>query len=47
MRTTAAVMSSSPDTWEVTERELEPPRQGTLLIRMAAAGLWVVDSELR
>ena len=39
MRTTAAVLREQPGDWEITEVDLDPPGQGELLIRMAAAGL--------
>jgi NDMA-dependent alcohol dehydrogenase len=39
MRTTAAVLREQPGQWEVTDVDLDAPRQGELLIRMAAAGL--------
>jgi S-(hydroxymethyl)glutathione dehydrogenase/alcohol dehydrogenase len=39
MRTKAAVLMEQPGRWEVTDVDLDGPRQGELLIRMAAAGL--------
>jgi Zn-dependent alcohol dehydrogenase len=39
MRTKAAVLFNAPGKWEITELELEPPRQGELLIRMVGAGI--------
>ncbi len=46
MLTKAAVLFNSPGKWEVTELELEPPRQGELLIKMAAAGLCHSDDHI-
>ncbi|MGY1773960.1 NDMA-dependent alcohol dehydrogenase [Blastococcus sp. SYSU D00813] len=46
MRTRAAVLFSQPGKWEVTELDLEGPRQGELLIRMAAAGLCHSDDHI-
>ena len=46
MRTRAAVLFNQPGKWEVTELDLEPPQQGELLIRMAAAGLCHSDDHL-
>jgi NDMA-dependent alcohol dehydrogenase len=46
MRTKAAVLLDQPGKWEVVELELEPPRQGELLIRMAAAGLCHSDDHI-
>jgi NDMA-dependent alcohol dehydrogenase len=46
MRTRAAVMFSAPGKWEVTELDLEPPRRGELLVRMAAAGLCHSDDHI-
>jgi S-(hydroxymethyl)glutathione dehydrogenase/alcohol dehydrogenase len=39
MKTRAAVLYAQPSEWEVVEVDLEPPRQGEVLIRMAASGL--------
>ena len=46
MRTRAAVLFTVPGKWEVTEIDLEPPQQGELLIRMAAAGLCHSDDHI-
>ena len=46
MRTSAALLFEAPGKWEVTEVELEPPRQGELLVRMAAAGLCHSDDHI-
>lgn len=46
MLTQAAVLVEQPGKWEITEVELEPPRQGELLVRMAAAGLCHSDDHV-
>jgi NDMA-dependent alcohol dehydrogenase len=46
MLTKAAVLFTAPGKWEVTELKLEPPRQGELLIKMAAAGLCHSDDHM-
>ena len=46
MLTKAAVLFTQPGKWEVTELELEPPRQDELLIKMAAAGLCHSDDHI-
>ncbi len=46
MLTRAAVLFEQPGKYEVTEVELEGPRQGELLIRMAAAGLCHSDDHI-
>jgi NDMA-dependent alcohol dehydrogenase len=46
MLTKAAVLFRAPGKWEITELELEPPRQGELLIKMAAAGLCHSDDHM-
>jgi NDMA-dependent alcohol dehydrogenase len=46
LRTRAAVLFTQPGKWEVTELELQPPQQGELLIRMAAAGLCHSDDHI-
>jgi NDMA-dependent alcohol dehydrogenase len=46
MRTKAAVLFNAPGKWEITELELEPPRQGELLIRMVGAGLCHSDDHM-
>jgi S-(hydroxymethyl)glutathione dehydrogenase/alcohol dehydrogenase len=44
--TKAAVLFEQPGKWEVVELELEPPRQGELLVKMAAAGLCHSDDHI-
>jgi S-(hydroxymethyl)glutathione dehydrogenase/alcohol dehydrogenase len=39
MKTKAAILTQQPGRWEIAEVDLDPPRTGELLIRMAAAGL--------
>lgn len=39
MKTHAAVLRVQPSDWEVVEVDLEPPRQGEVLVKMAASGL--------
>jgi NDMA-dependent alcohol dehydrogenase len=46
MRTRAAILTTQPGKWEIAELELEPPRQGELLVRMVAAGLCHSDDHL-
>ncbi len=46
MLTTAAVLLEQPGKWEVVELELEPPRQGELLVKLAAAGLCHSDDHI-
>lgn len=46
MLTKAAVLFQQPGKWEVVELELEPPRQGELLVKMAAAGLCHSDDHI-
>lgn len=46
MRTRSAVLFQQPGKWEVTELDLEPPRQGELLVRMVAAGLCHSDDHV-
>jgi NDMA-dependent alcohol dehydrogenase len=46
MLTRAAVLFNAPGKWEVVELELEPPRQGELLVKMAAAGLCHSDDHI-
>jgi NDMA-dependent alcohol dehydrogenase len=46
MRTRAAVVFDQPGKWEITEVDLEPPRQDELLVRMAAAGLCHSDDHV-
>jgi S-(hydroxymethyl)glutathione dehydrogenase/alcohol dehydrogenase len=40
------VLSEQPGKWEVTEVDLDPPGQGELLVRMAAAGLCHSDDHI-
>ena len=47
MRTRAAVLRDVGKDWEVIELDLDPPRQGEVLIRFAAAGLCHSDDHLR
>ncbi|HEX4218756.1 MAG TPA: NDMA-dependent alcohol dehydrogenase, partial [Acidimicrobiales bacterium] len=46
MLTRAAVLFRAPGSWETAELEVEPPRQGELLIKMAAAGLCHSDDHM-
>jgi NDMA-dependent alcohol dehydrogenase len=46
MQTRAAVLFEQPGKWQISDVELEPPRQGELLIRMAAAGLCHSDDHV-
>ncbi|HEY4460649.1 MAG TPA: NDMA-dependent alcohol dehydrogenase [Pseudonocardiaceae bacterium] len=46
MRTTAAVLFEQPGKWEVTEVDLDPPRQDEVLVRMGAAGLCHSDDHI-
>jgi len=46
VRTRAAVLFDQPGKWEVTELDLDPPGQGELLVRMAAAGLCHSDDHV-
>ncbi|RBY84368.1 NDMA-dependent alcohol dehydrogenase [Blastococcus sp. TF02A-26] len=46
MRTQTAVLFEQPGTWEVVDLDLEAPRQGELLVRMAAAGLCHSDDHM-
>ncbi len=46
MLTKAAVLFAQPGKWELTEVELEPPRQDELLVRMSAAGLCHSDDHV-
>jgi Zn-dependent alcohol dehydrogenase len=39
MKTTAALMWELPGTWQVGEVELDPPKEGEVLVRLAATGL--------
>jgi NDMA-dependent alcohol dehydrogenase len=44
--TRAAAIFEAPGKWEVVDLELEPPRQGELLVRMMAAGLCHSDDHI-
>jgi S-(hydroxymethyl)glutathione dehydrogenase/alcohol dehydrogenase len=46
MKTNAALMWSQPGKWDVTEIELDPPRQDEVLVRMVAAGLCHSDDHV-
>jgi NDMA-dependent alcohol dehydrogenase len=46
MKTRAAVLFEQPGTWQITEIDLEPPRQGELVVRMVAAGLCHSDDHV-
>jgi S-(hydroxymethyl)glutathione dehydrogenase/alcohol dehydrogenase len=46
MKSKAAVLHHQPGKWEVTEVEIDPPRQDELLIRMVAAGLCHSDDHV-
>lgn len=46
MKSNAAVLYHQPGKWEMTEVEVDPPRQGELLVRMAAAGLCHSDDHI-
>jgi NDMA-dependent alcohol dehydrogenase len=47
MKTRAAVLRDLGKDWEVTELELDPPKDGEVLIRFVAAGLCHSDDHLR
>src|ERR1700694_4415525 len=47
MKTKAAVLRKAGQDWEVTELELDPPKEGEVLIRYVAAGLCHSDEHLR
>ncbi|HEY4027821.1 MAG TPA: NDMA-dependent alcohol dehydrogenase [Candidatus Dormibacteraeota bacterium] len=47
MRTKAAIIRAPHTDWEVTELELDPPREHEVLIRFVAAGLCHSDEHLR
>ena len=47
MKTRAAVLRDMGKDWEVIELDLDPPREGEVLIRFAAAGLCHSDDHLR
>lgn len=46
MKTKAALLLEQPGKWEITEIDVEPPRQGELVVRMAAAGLCHSDDHV-
>ena len=47
MKTRAAVLRDMGKDWEIIELELDPPREGEVLVRFAAAGLCHSDDHLR
>ena len=47
MKTRAAALRDLGKDWEVIEPDLDPPREGEVLIRFAAAGLCHSDDHLR
>ena len=47
MKTNAAVLWELGKNWEVVELDLDPPKQGEVLIRFVAAGLCHSDEHLR
>lgn len=47
MKTKAAVMWTSPGNFEITELELDPPREGEVLVRYEYAGLCHSDEHMR
>ena len=47
MKTTAAVLRDVGKDWEIIELDLDPPKEGEVLIRFAAAGLCHSDDHLR
>src|SRR6201986_630731 len=47
MKTRAAVLRDMGKDWEVIEMDLDPPREGEVLVRFAAAGLCHSDDHLR
>ena len=46
MRTRGAVITKAPGTYEVIDIELDEPRQGELLVKMAASGLCHSDDHI-
>ena len=46
MRTRGAVLKQSPGQWEVVDIDLDEPRQGELLLKMAASGLCHSDDHI-
>src|SRR5215468_2525544 len=47
MKTKAAVLGELGDDWEITELDLDPPKDGEVLVRWVAAGLCHSDEHLR
>src|SRR6201995_5227899 len=47
MKTRAAVLRDMGKDWEITELDLDPPKEGEVLIRVAPAGLCHSDDHLR
>src|SRR5213594_4224830 len=47
LKTQEAVLHGTGTDWEVTELDLDPPREGEVLIRYVAAGLCHSDEHLR
>ncbi len=46
MRTLGAILTSSPGKWQVAELDLDAPRQGELMVKLAAAGLCHSDDHI-
>ena len=46
MKSQAAVLREQPGKWEIVEVDVEPPRQGELLVRLEAAGLCHSDDHV-
>jgi NDMA-dependent alcohol dehydrogenase len=46
MKSKAAVLLTQPGKWEIVEIDVDPPRQGELLVRMEAAGLCHSDDHV-
>ncbi len=46
MRTLGAILTSSPGNWQVVELDLDAPRQGELMVKLAAAGLCHSDDHM-
>jgi Zn-dependent alcohol dehydrogenase len=46
MRTLGAILTSSPGKWQVAELDLDAPRQGELMVKLAAAGLCYSDDHM-
>ena len=47
MKTRAAVLRDMGKDWEIIEMDLDPPKEGEVLVRFAAAGLCHSDDHLR